>query len=191
MVIFLVLMNFFRTHIIRSFNVALLLAGMALYFMKPVSGNANHDAFTSWLQSNLKSGNNTSVLDQIKGLQTHDGELESVIRKASVLVKANAEDFKLPVDTKSKDENEVFQVLLKEWKAFQYSSTGMGKAVIIKQAQPYSLLPIDGFTFGSKSLAQYQKPELSEPGLPFDYFSIPAFNYHISPLSGGVAIGAP
>lgn len=191
MVIFLPLMNFFRTHITRTFNVVLLLAGLVLYFMKPVSENGNHDAFTSWLQSNLKSGNNTSVLDQIKGLQAHEGELESVIRKASALVKANAEDFKLPVDTASKDENEVFQVLLKEWKAFQYSSAGMGKAVLIKQAQPYSLLPIDGFTFGSKSIAQYQKPEPSEAGFPFEYFSVPAFNYQISPLSGGIAIGAP
>lgn len=184
-------MEFFRTHITRSFNVALLIAGMALYFMKPVSENANHDAFTSWLQSNLKSGNNASVLNQIKGLQSQDGELESIIRKASALVKANAEDFKLPVDTESKDENEVFRVLLKEWKAFQHSSTGMSKAVIIKQAQPHSLLPLDGFSQGSKTLAQHHTPVLNVAETTFEQVSAPPFNYHISPLSGGTAIGAP
>lgn len=184
-------MDFFRTHITRSFNVALLLAGMALYFMKPAHENTTHDAFTSWLQSNLKSGNNASVLNQIKGLQSQDGELESIIRKASALVKANAEDFKLPVDTESKDENEVFRVLLKEWKAFQHSSAGMGKAVIIKQAQTYSLLPLDGFTLGSKSLAQNYTPVLNGAGTALEQISAPSFNYHISPLTGGTAIGAP
>ncbi len=144
-------MKFFRTHIARSFNVGFLLAGLLFYFMKPASNNPEHDAFAAWLQSNLKSSTNTNVADQIRGLSNADGKLESVIRQASALVKAHADDFELPVDTQTKDENEVFQLLLTEWNNYQNSSTGMGKAVIIKQAQPNSVLPVDGFSFGHKS----------------------------------------
>ncbi|MEQ8524837.1 hypothetical protein [Gracilimonas sp.] len=184
-------MNFFRTHITRTLSVGLLLAGMVFYFMKPVSDNADHDAFTSWLQSNLKSNGNTSVVDQLKELSASPDELESVIRQASALVKAHADDFELPVDAQSKDESEVFQVLLKEWNAYQNSSSGMGKAVLIKQAQPHSVLPVDGLAFYGKADATQQTFIISSSGKSFEHQSVTLHNFHISPLSGGTAIGAP
>ena len=166
-------MKFFRTHIARTLSVCFLLAGMVFYFMKPVSDNADHDAFTSWLQSNLKSNDNTSVVDQLKELSASPDELESVIRKASALVKAHAEDFELPVDAQSKDESEVFHVLLKEWNAYQNSSSGMGKAVIIKQAQPHSVLPVDGLTFYGKSLSAQQTLTFAATGESFEKRNTP------------------
>jgi len=183
-------MKFFRTHIARTVNVCLLLAGMVLYFMKPVSEQADHDAFTSWLQSNLKTGNNASVYDQIKDLQSSTDELESIIRQASALVKAHSDDFELPVDAQSKDENEVFQLLLKEWNAYQ-SSSGMGKAVIVKQAKPHSVLPIDALAFAGQDL---QKQKTFNTLVLSGSAATPAseaLNFNISPLSGGTAIGAP
>lgn len=184
-------MKLFRTHITRSLSVGLLLAGMVFYYMKPVSDNADHDAFTSWLQSNLKSNDNTSVVDQLKELSASPDELESVIRKASALVKAHADDFELPVDAQSKDESEVFQVLLEQWNAYQNSSSGMGKAVLIKQAQPHSALPADGLAFYGKSDATHRPFIFSSTEEKFEHQSVASHNFHISPLSGGTAIGAP
>lgn len=184
-------MKFFRTHIARSFNVGILLAGLLFYFMRPVSDNAEHDAFATWLQSNLKSSTNTNVSDQIRGLTSADEKLESVIRQASVLVKAHADDFELPVDTQSKDENEVFQLLLKEWNNYQNSSTGMGKAVIIKQAQPHSVLPVDGFSFGNKSLTSQQTAIFANTDVIGEQVLASSHSFYITPLSGGTAINAP
>ena len=169
----------------------MLLAGMIFYFMKPVSENTDHDAFTSWLKSNLKTGGNTSVVDQLKELSSSHEELESVIRQASALVKAHADDFELPVDAQSNDEGEVFRVLLNEWHAYQNSSSGMGKAVIIKQAQPSSVLPVDGLALYGKSPAATQALSFSAAGESFEQPSASQLNFHISPLSGGTAIGAP
>jgi hypothetical protein len=163
---------------------------MVLYFMKPVSEQANHDAFTSWLQSNLKTGNNASVSNQIKNLHSENDELESIIRQASALVKAHSDDFELPVDAQSKDENEVFQLLLKEWNAYQ-SSSGMGKAVIVKQAKPHSVLPIDGLAFAGNNI---QNQKTFSPLTLSGSAATPAaesFDFNIAPLSGGTAIGAP
>jgi hypothetical protein len=184
-------MKFFRTHIARSFNVGFLLAGLLFYFMKPASNNAEHDAFAAWLQSNLKSSTNTNVADQIRGLSNADGKLESVIRQASALVKAHADDFELPVDTQTKDENEVFQLLLTEWNNYQNSSTGMGKAVIIKQAQPNSVLPVDGFSFGHKSLTSQHSAVFADAGINGQQIFATSHSFYISPLSGGTAINAP
>lgn len=184
-------MKFFRTNIARSFNVGILLAGLLFYFVKPVSDNAEHDAFASWLQSNLKSSTNSSVADQIRGLSSTDEKIESVIRQASALVKAHADDFELPVDTQSKDENEVFQLLLKEWNNYQNSSTGMGKAVIIKQAQPHSVLPVDGFSFGNKSLTSQHTAMFADAGISGEQVIATSHSFYISPLSSGTAINAP
>lgn len=184
-------MNFFRTHIARLVNVGILLAGLLFYFMKPVSDNAEHDAFASWLQSNLKSSTNTNVVDQIRGLSDKDGKLESVIRQASALVKAHADDFELPVDTHTKNENEVFQLLLTEWNNYQNSSTGMGKAVIIKQAQPNSVLPVDGFSFGNKSLTSQHSTIFADASVTGEQVTTTPSSFYIAPLSGGTAINAP
>lgn len=184
-------MKFFRTHITRSFNLAILLLGMALYLVKPIQEKAKPDAFTTWLQSSLKSANNADVLDQIKGLDSQKGELETIIRKASALVKANADDFKFPLNSDSQDEDEVFKVLLKEWKASQQASTGMGKAVIIKQAQPLSLLPIDALAFHGKSLFTQQSIYSKGLGYTITPEATTYLNYQRAPHSSGKAIGAP
>lgn len=183
-------MNFFRTHITRSLSVGLLLAGMVFYFMKPVNDNTDHDAFTSWLKSNLKTSDNTSVVDQLKVLSASDEELESVIRQASALVKAHAEDFELPVDSKSQNEGDVFQVLLKEWNAYQ-SSSGMGKAVVIKQAKPNSVIPVDALAFSGKNNSHYESQLFASAEESFLHVSPKTSDFHTIPLSGGTAIGAP
>lgn len=184
-------MKFFRTHIARSFSVGLLLAGLVFYFMKPVSTPDQHEKFAFWLQSNLKAKSNTDVAKQIRSLSSNSGELETVVREASALVKAHADDFELPIDQQSQDENEIFDLLISEWDAYQNSSNGMGKAVMVKQTHPQTVLPVDGISFGGKlatqatpnfSLLKYVLPaqKLSTVG---SYFSIP--------LIGGTAINAP
>jgi hypothetical protein len=184
-------MKFFRSHITQSIFSGILLAGIIFYFFKPGNVQAEEDAFTSWLQATLKTSNNTEVIDQIHQLSHVDVEIESVIRKASSLVRNHAEDFNLPVSPESDDENEVFHVLLKEWTAYQNSSTGMGNAVLIKQAQRYSVLPVDGISFSSKAVDG--QALLITKAETVTVFQTPpvSSSFHISPLSGGTAIGAP
>lgn len=164
---------------------------MALYFVKPVSDNAKHDAFTSWLKSNLKSSGNTAVVDELMKLSSSQEELESVIRRASHLVKTHADDFQLPVDARSEDENKVFQILLQEWNAYQNSSSGMGKAVFIKQVKPNSALPVDGYTLFARPPATHQSSAIGLGEYNTELLASAYTHYQLSPLSGGIAIGAP
>ncbi|MDR9418653.1 hypothetical protein [Gracilimonas sp.] len=184
-------MKFFRTHIIQSFNIGFLLIGMVFYFLKPTNAHSDHDAFASWLQSNLKANSNGEIADQIQQLVTSKSEIESVIREASTLVKAHAENFELPLSEQSQDENDVFKLLLKEWEDYQNSSSGMGKAVIVKQANPHSILPLDGFSFGGKFIGQHSNLFLTSANNSFQQSSIYLFNESASPLKSGIAINAP
>lgn len=186
-------MNIFRLHIIRTVSVVALLAGMVLYFLKPVSNEAKQGDFTNWLQAHLKTNlDNDAVKNQIRELSyTDEDELESVIRKASLLVKNHANDFEIPINTDSQDEQEVYKILLKSWNNYQQSSSGMGKAVIIKQAQPFSVIPVDGLAFYANSPSAQQQYLVSKIGLQLEQQPVHLHNFHISPLSGGIAIGAP
>lgn len=184
-------MKFFRQHIIQTYGAALLLAVIIVYFLKPAGVHETHDAFALWLQSNLKNSNNAGVADQIRGLSSSHEGFETVVRQASALVTAHAEDFELPVRDGSQDENEVYQLLIKEWNSYQESSSGMAKAVIIKQAQPYSLIPADGYSPYGKTTVVYSKdePVAAESGTQSN--PEPAANYHLSPFTSGTAINAP
>jgi hypothetical protein len=186
-------MNIFRLHITRTLSVAALLAGMVFYFLKPVNNEAKQGAFTNWLQSHLKTNlDNDKVKEQIRELSyTDEEELESVIRRASVLVKNHSDDFEIPINSESENEQEVFKILLKSWNNYQQSSSGMGKAVIIKQAQPYSVLPVDGLAFHANSPSAQQQFLYSKSGVNIEQQPVLFHNFHISPLSGGTAIGAP
>lgn len=184
-------MKFFRKHIIQSYGAALLLAGIIVYFLKPAGVTETHDAFALWLQSNLKNNSNSGVVDQIRGLSSSQEGFDTVVRQASALVKAHAEDFELPLNNDSKDENEVYQLLIQEWNSYQNSSSGMAKAVFVKQAQPYSLIPADGFSPNGKTLHSRLISEQTD-GASENFPELkPLFSYHLSPFMSGTAINAP
>lgn len=164
---------------------------MALYFMKPAQKDENNNAFTTWLQSSMKSAGNAAVADQIKGLEDDHVELESIIRQASVLVKDHADDFNFPLKSDTQDEDEVFKVLLKEWKASQQSTKGMGKAVIVKQAHPYSIMPSDALTFTGKSFLTQHRTLTKGFTTALDPEVTTFLDYQTAPHTGGKAIGAP
>jgi hypothetical protein len=184
-------MKFFRKHIIQTYSAALLLAGIFVYFLKPAGVHETHDAFALWLQSNLKNNSNTGIVDQIRGFSSSQEGFETVVRQASALVKAHAEDFELPVKNDSQDENEVYQLLIQEWNSYQSSSSGMAKAVFIKQAQPYSLIPTDGYSPNGKIASTRTISEQTSDDSGIYLQSEPSFSYHLSPITSGTAINAP
>ncbi len=150
-----------------------------------------HEAFTSWLESQVKTQNDSGLRDRISQLSSHDEELESVIRKASQLVKSHSDDFEAPIAAHSgKEENEVFQLLLTEWNAYQSTSGGMGKAVIIENIKSPHALPNDGLALTNKATFEKEGIEHFEVSTT-EYTESGFINHHISPLSGGTAIGAP
>lgn len=183
-------MKFFRTHIIRFTGTLTLLAGIALYFLQPVDKQGQHENFAIWLQSHLKAQSNSDVSNKISKLTFSDEKFDAVLKKASILVQSHLQDFELPVNKHDADEQEVFQLLLTEWNAFQDFAKGMGKAAIIKNAKPYSVLPTDALAFSGKFSSQLQNPALRVDDNPF-YESFPLQDYHTSPFKSGTAIGAP
>lgn len=185
-------MKIFRSHIARISSFLMLMMGMALHFAKPIEDKAVQDAFASWLGSHLKTQNNI-VLDEIEALSTNTSELESVIRKASELVLSHSDDFELPLSEKDQasSEEDLYQILLTEWNNYQNSASGMGKAVVVQNIKPQTVLPSDSQFFTSvlsKNSLHYDVDQVTDLG---SHEFISGNVYILSPLKSGTAIGAP
>jgi hypothetical protein len=183
-------MKFFRSHIARMSGFIMLMLGIALHYANPQDSKADHSAFTNWLESHLKTPDE-NVLDRLDELSSQESDLDSVIREASELVTTYRDDFELPASQEDASEEENYQVLLTEWKNYQTSGSGMGKAVLIQNIKPQTILPSDGHFLASalnKRSIGHQEPELSEL---YTQELSSGNSYILSPFKSGTAINAP
>lgn len=184
-------MNFFRTQITRFTCSFLLLAGMAFYFVKPAIKKVRYEAFSSWLGSHLISHDKSQILAQVNALSSFDGEMESVIRKASELVTNHTQDFEFPITNKNTEStDDVFRLLLTEWNYFQLSSSGMGKAVHAENMKPQTVISSDKHIFIKGTTSAWYKGEILAEARLSDVVSPDAY-LTLSPLKSGISIGAP
>ncbi len=183
----------FRSHIARISGFLMLMIGMVLHYAKPAESKTDYSAFTSWLESHLKTQDH-DILDELEALSSDDGELEAVIRKASELVYTHSDDFKLPTpetDDEGTSEENVYQLLLTQWNHYQNSGSGMGKAVFIQNIKPQTILPSDGHYFSSTLTKRTLYYDLDEASDLDDLELTPGNASILSPHKSGTAIGAP
>ena len=180
-------MEFFRTHIIKAPGIATLLFGFVLHFIQPVEESAHQYAFTSWLDGHLKANNENDVRILLKNLKTEDQDLDSLIREASKVVANHADDFELPFNSSDKDE--VYDLLITEWKSYQSSSSAMGKAIIAENNK-VSAVQKDGKTQNNKAVSVTSGCDASRlQNIQTWDAIIPSVDF--APLQSGISINAP
>lgn len=185
-------MKLFRLHITRIYGFFLLILGIGLNVTNISDQEVHHAAFTSWLGSQLKN-DDSEALKKLDNLTNDKSELEDVIRKASEVVTSYADDFNLPVgsDDNEPDADQVFHLLLTQWNQFQHSEAGMSKAVLVETVKPQTILPNDGKLHQSNAVQIQNSNSHSTSELNDESVDFSSSSYFISPLSGGIAIGAP
>lgn len=164
-----------------------LLLGFILHFVRPVQYSAHQNAFTSWLDGHLKSDENNDIRQQLRELSSEEADLEELIRKASEVVALHTEDFELPFNSSDKDQ--VFNLLITEWNAYQSSSAGMRNAVIPEPSKS-SAVQLDVKPHSKATTAS--APDCSAFGFPVlsSWDTIIPPNT-LLPLRSGIAINAP
>jgi len=178
----------FRTHIAKIYSFTVILLGFALHLSEPIQESNTHSEFTSWLDAKVKTEENAEIRKLITDLANDADELESVIRKASEIVSENSEDFELPFG--ESETSDVFDVIIDEWNAYQNSSAGMGKAVIIETAKSNAVQQNEApnLNKASKSVSASCMNNLVTIEAGWNTFSQ---NTSSLPFISGVAINAP
>jgi len=165
-----------------------ILLGFALHFVAPIQESKTHSEFTSWLDAKVKSEENAEIRKLISNLADDADELDSVIRKASEIVSKNSEDFELPFG--KSDDSDVLEVIIDEWNAYQSSSNGMGKAVVVENVKPnaVSQKEVASLKKASNSVSESCMNNLVNIEAGWNTFSQ---NTAYTPFLSGVAINAP
>ncbi|XWN37362.1 MAG: hypothetical protein ROO71_00275 [Balneola sp.] len=181
-------MKIFRTHITKSYSLVVILLGFALHFVAPIQESKTHSEFTSWLDAKVKSEENAEIRKLISDLAEDSEELDSVIKKASEIVSKNSEDFELPISKSGK--TDVLEVIIDEWNAYQTSSNGMGKAVVIENVKPSAVSQKEAASVkkASNSISESCLNNLVNLDAGFGLYS-QSTSY--TPFLSGVAINAP
>jgi len=178
----------FRTHITKAYSLAVILLGFVLHFAAPIQDSKVHSEFTSWLDAKVKTEENAEIRKLITDLANDTEELESVIKKASEIVSAHSDEFELPFG--ESESSNVLEVIIDEWNAYQNSSAGMGKAVIIETAKSNAVQQNEApnLNKASKSVSASCMNNLVTIEAGWNTFSQ---NTSSLPFISGVAINAP
>jgi hypothetical protein len=178
----------FRTHITKAYSLAVILLGFILHFTAPIQDSKTHSEFTSWLDAKVKTEENAEIRKLITDLANDTDELDSVIRKASAIVSANSDDFELPFD--DSENSDVLEVIIDEWNAYQNSSAGMGKAVIIESAKSNAVQQNEIPTLSKASKSVSASCINNLVSIEADWNTL-SQNTTSTPFLSGVAINAP
>ena len=173
--------------------IAAIWLGMAMYLVRPVQAESASNSFASWLDTVVKKGDigSDDLRKQLYNLKESNGSLNTLIQKASEIVSRHNEDFDLPLNTSDADSEVVYDLLIWEWNSYQ-TGNGMGKASIPATLKSNFYPTVDKFAPSlsvniSKQDKKFSLVQISEYHVSTQ--SGPLF--HVIPLSGGTAIGAP
>lgn len=178
-----------RSHIAQGLVALLICTGLSLSWVQPVQAGRTSYAFARWLSTMTHSADGSEVHKQLQELQASGIHLDTMLEKASKIVTAHNEEFNFPF-AKEYPSQQLYQLLLIEWNQYQ---TGNAMANIPLQQSVKPLLPLhvdkkEGGTFAVQPVHRVfiSKYVDFRPSAPSK--STPTA---LSPMSGGIAIGAP
>ncbi len=126
-------MKFFRLHTIRITVLMILASGLGPFLFSWQSAEAQSNEFTKWLAKLAKEDAREQANDKIRNLN----DSEDLLREATNLISAHSEWFSLPIEGKSDlSDEEVYELIKKEWDRYQQGSTMSGEKAIDRQTRP-------------------------------------------------------
>ncbi|MDX1637688.1 MAG: hypothetical protein R3281_06950 [Balneolaceae bacterium] len=187
-------MRYFRSHTTKILLIAAVWSGLALYLVRPVQAETATSSFTSWLETVVKQGDEDSehLRKKLARLSDSGKSLDYLLQQASEIISEHNSEVTLPLEARGSDTEKVYNLLIWEWNSYQ-TGNGMGKAPLTSASIKSNFLTsVDKLShtlhgsFSASDLREkiFAKPEPSPVSTSLCHF-------HIVPLSGGVAIGAP
>ena len=184
-------MKSLRSYIAQLLVALLICSGLSLSWVQPVQADHTSHAFARWLSMRVQSSKDASELQkQLQELKASGGQLDDLLKKASQIVTNNDEEFNFPFSEHGSSQ-ELSQLLLIEWNQYQ---TGNAMADIPVRQNIKPLLPIhvdkikdfffDGWHFPNPHWLLFDE-------MPDDTRPVNITAAAVSPMSGGIAIGAP
>ncbi|MEX0994650.1 MAG: hypothetical protein WD599_03920 [Balneolaceae bacterium] len=184
-------MHIFRKHIIQWSISLLLMAGLATHLVIPLSNQAQKTAFAQWLDLKVDDQGNESestLRDHIRQLPSKTDSFDLLLQKASLLIAANENEFKLSIKNNAEDSTKLGKWLIEQWSIHQNQS-GQQDAVVPESIHSFQkwLLQQQFSPKGISAPASFTQP------LQIIVTEVPALILRLLhiPFLSGISINAP
>lgn len=112
-------MLFFRNHIIKIAVLILFVTGMLSVALPWEERVHPGESIATWLFELRADTVNPDVQAKIYSLRSENGDISGLLRKASSIISAHADDFTLPVDSGNASDDDIYNTLLLKWTLHQ------------------------------------------------------------------------
>lgn len=179
------------SHIYRSCVITLLFAGFAAHLAIPFLGDLQKNAFTQWLDQNVKverNNLNNDLRDRIRELPGESANLWTLIQDASKLISENEDNFRIAPFTDENPDDQVTTWLIGQWSSYNHQQTS-AKAVLPRIIAPVHkwLTQITSLQATFSVSAKLNRPRLRTAAVLIPKVIIQLF----SPPASGISINAP
>lgn len=184
----LMLMSFYRKHIIKITILLLFAVGTMLVVWPGQNRTEASESVSSWLLDLRSDTDNPVVLDKISSLRTEKDDVPGLLRKASSIISEHSDDFTIPVDSNSSSDDDIYNTLLIKWSLHQQEGGTNTVMITDRQTEVTKASEKDNTTVWSQitNSAHFVVGTYSRISEVWEYIRM-----ILRPMVSGIAIGAP
>lgn len=163
-----------------------MLTGLVPALVPAKAGYASTESVSAWLNGFAGENSQDLAREKISRLNNAQDEPDILLRKASKIISAHAELFALPVNNPHPTDEEVFNLLMQEWKRYQQTGS-MGMAIMPERQ--HHALPFENVKFSDAGF--YGTWATGVNAGSFGVLAIVHESHRLQPLLSGTSINAP
>lgn len=182
-------MQVLRSSISKVLVISTLWVGLGLYLVQPASAKNSSEAVDNFLHTVAKKADNVSFQKELNDIRNNSVSEDALIQKLSEVFAKYKLDQSAPAATQL-ESKQIYKLLLIKWNHLQ-AANGMAKAPLPETVKPANAIHVD--KFGASGHAGFISERFdslfevqSHSFLLKDYL-----DRSLSPMEGGIAIGAP
>lgn len=182
-------MQVLRSSISKLIVISTLWAGFGLYLAQPASAKSSSDAVANLIDEVAQNVENAAFQKELNDISNSRASEDVLIKKLSDLFAKYNFDQQLPSEYEL-GSKKLYQLLIIQWNCLK-SANGMSRAAMPERLKPVNTFQFDKFgtpaqiTAASGSLNSGANIKIAV------LFSADFFDHSLTPMAGGIAIGAP
>ncbi|MDZ7717043.1 MAG: hypothetical protein U5J95_12605 [Balneolaceae bacterium] len=181
-------MQILRSSISKLLVISTLWVGFGLFLIQPASAKNSSEAVDNFLHTVAQKANNTSFQKELNDIRNNSVSEDVLIKKVSaVFAKYNLTQNATLNNVESK---QLYKLLLIKWNHLR-AANGMAKAPMPEILKPAHAVHVDKFGASNHAGFISDKFDSSLKVLGESFLFENYFDRSLTPMEGGIAIGAP
>ncbi len=169
--------------------IPVIITGIGLCMVRPAQAHRSGKAFSNWLSRVMDQNELSDLESGFEQLKGSEADIHHLMLKASEIIgKAENGHFNHFISPDKKQQ--IYYVLLQQWNHFQ-NEKGMAALPPVELMKPLVTYQVDTYHTSGPAVSQKAGEHPKCPAQKQTVLSTPVLDMSLSPMSNGIAIGAP